>query len=337
MGSVLKYFTYHLPEKVFSNDEFYRIFPSQLEIADKLDKIGVKERRISADGETAVDLAVKAGEKFFKTFPLKKEEIDFVIFNSSFFDYKFPASACIIHKELGLLPECGGADLSHGCSAYPYAVQMARGLVEMEGLKNVLILTSYTLTKDIHPKDKASRFLFGDGAAASLVQASPKSGIYKCHFGTESRGWNKIIKRDGNERHPISDASLIEHSDEYGNTTTNEKMFMDGTGVFLFAIRRVPEFVHQLLKKNQMSLDDIDLFVFHQANLFMIDVIVEKLGIPPSKVFNNMHKVGNTVGATIPIALADAQSQGKLIPGSKVLIAGFGVGFALSGTIFIVD
>lgn len=335
MGAFIQHISYHLPETVFSNHDFFELFP-EAKSNQNLEKIGVKQRVIAAENETASDLAVKAAQNLFAETGMDKSKIDFLIYSSLDFDYKLPATSCVIHGKLGLDPTCATLDLSHGCSAYVYALSVAKGMIVSNGCKSVLVLSANTLTKDIHKKDRASRFVFGDAAAATLVVSSETEGIQNCVFATDSKGWEKIIIRDGGARNPISTESRMEQVDEYGNVTTSAQFFMDGTGVFLFSLKRVPEIIHQTLQKNNLELQDIDGFVFHQANLYMIDTIVKKVGINPERVFNNMSAIGNTVGASIPIALAQAIQEGKITKGQKILLIGFGVGLSLSATIVII-
>lgn len=332
MSSKIEHISYYLPEKVFTNEQFFELFP-ELRANENLKKIGVEQRVISGQNEIASDMAVKAAKKLFDEAKISPSEIDFLIYSSLDLDFYTPATSIYIHKELGLIENCGAIDTTHGCSAYVYGLMLAKGMIEANGFKNVLLLNAYTLTKTLHAKDRASRFVFGDAATATFIIKSEKQQIGNCYVGTESKGWEKIILRDGGQRFPLNENSKKEIADEYGNVTSNCNLFMDGTGVFLFSIRRVPQVVKETLSKNNLLLDEIDVFIFHQANLYMIDAIVKKIGISPQKVFNNMHKIGNTVGCTIPIALAQAKENGRIKDGNKVMIIGFGVGLSWSATV----
>jgi 3-oxoacyl-[acyl-carrier-protein] synthase III len=335
MYSGIEHISYYLPENILSNEQFFELFP-ELRSQENLKKIGVEERRISGDDEIASDMAVKAAKKLFADHNISPAEIDFLIYSSLDLDFYTPATSVYIHKELGLSENCGAIDTTHGCSAYVYGLMLAKGMIEANGFKKVLLLNAYTLTKTLHPKDRASRYVFGDGAAATLVVPTEKQGIGNCVVGTESKGWEKIILRHGGQRFPLNEHSYDEIKDEYGNVTCNANLYMDGTGVFLFSIRRVPLVVNDVLKKNQLTIEEIDLFIFHQANLYMISAIAKKVGIPPEKVFNNIHKIGNTVGSTIPIALAQATEQGVIRKDQKVMVIGFGVGLSWSATVLTI-
>ncbi len=332
MGVSVKHISYHLPEKNFSNKDFFDLFP-EMEQVESLKKIGFVNRKISALNETASDLALKAAENFFSETNFPKENIDFLIYSSLDFDHYIPATSIFIHGKLGLKSLCGTLDQSHGCSAYVYGIQSAVGLINSSVAKNVLLLTANTLTKMLHEKDKASRFVFGDGAAATLLSYSEKNKIFNPIFGTDASGVNKIIVKDGGQRNSVTDDSMKEFTDEYGNTTCNGKLFMDGVGVFLFSIKRVPQLIEDVLLKNNLKIADIDFFIFHQANYYIIETIAKKVGIELNKVFNNAANIGNTVGSTIPIALRDAQDKGLIKCGSKVMLLGFGTGLSWAGNI----
>lgn len=333
MNAYIKAIDYYLPEKTFSNDDFFNQFPEALVNKDNLLKIGVQNRHIIDTNQTASDLAVQSATKFFTEYNVLPDEIDFLLFCSLELDYYTPATSCVIHKQLNLRENCGVLDFNHGCSGYVYGLSVAKGLIESTGLKNVLLITSSSLTKKIHPKDKSSRFVFGDGAATTLISArEPNKGIGNFIFGTDGNGADKIMVKDGGGRNPLKEESFIDFADEYGNITNNASFYMNGTGVFLFGVKSVPKAVNELLEKENKTIEDIDLFVFHQANLFLINTITAKLKIPEHKVFNFMGTVGNTVSSTIPIALNEAIKCNKAKKGDTIVVVGFGVGLSWAAT-----
>ncbi len=333
MKSYIKAISYYLPPKTYTNENYYTEF-SEVEINGRLDKIGVNERHIVANNITASDIGIKAAEILFKDYSINPKSIDFIIFCALEFDYIFPASSIIIHQKLNLPPNCGTMDLAVGCSGYPYALSIAKGLIESSGFKNILIITSSTITKNIHPKDKGSRYIFGDGSAASLISCRNKNdGIGQFIFGSDSNLHKSIIIKDGGARNPLTSSSYNDFNDNQGGITNHAHLNMDGYAVFNFGIKVVPNMIDDLLLKSNLTKEDIDVFIFHQANVFLIESICKKSDIPIGKVFNYMEKVGNTVSASIPIALCEAQKQGKAKTGSKVLLAAFGVGLSWSSTI----
>jgi 3-oxoacyl-[acyl-carrier-protein] synthase-3 len=328
MNSYIRSISYYLPEKIYSNEEFFGDFPEAKAGEENMLKIGVQNRRIVAIHETASDMAVSAAEKLFATQNIDRSEIDFVLFCAQEFDYYTPTTACVIQDRLGLPTRCGALDFNLGCSGFVYGLSLAKGLIESVGQKNVLLLTSSSLTRTFHPKDKSSRFVFGDGAAATLISSREENGIGRFVFGTDGKGKDKIIVRDGGARNPVSPESHQQVTDEYGNVTSAANFYMNGTGVFLFGLQTVPKLVKQLLESENRKIGDIDLFIFHQANVFLIDAIRKKLDIPTGKVFNFMENTGNTVSSSIPIALHEAIHCGKAKKGDTVLVAGFGVGLS---------
>lgn len=333
MHSFIKATSYFLPEKEFSNEDYVQIFPETKEQTN-LEKIGIKSRRIVNRNVTASDLAVEAAKKLFTEHGISPHNIDFILFCAQEFDYYTPTTACVIQDRLNIPTATGALDFNLGCSGFGYGLSLAKGLIESCKVRNVLLLTSSTLTKTFHPKDKSSRFVFGDGAAATLISSREKNwGIGEFVFGTDGKGYKKIIVEDGGARNELTEKSHIDKIDEFGNVTNASTFYMEGTGVFIFSIKAVPKMVSELLEKNRMSLDEIDLFIFHQANKFMLETIQKKLNIPEDKFFIFMENCGNTVSSTIPIALYEAMKAGRAKKGDKILIAGFGVGLSWAGTV----
>jgi 3-oxoacyl-[acyl-carrier-protein] synthase-3 len=323
--------SYILPEKIYSNEEFFADFPDAKEA--NLDKVGVLKRHIVAPGQTASDLAVLAGEKLFSEHNIDRNEIDFVLLLFQGPDYYLPASSGIVHAKLGLRTDCGALDIEIGCSAYVYGLSVAAGLLLAAGLKKILVLTASSLSTTIHPKDRGSRFVFGDAAAATLISAEGNGTIGSFVFGSDGKGFEKIIIRDGGARNPVTPQSYKEVTDEYGKVICDANYFMDGIGVFQFSIKRVPALVNEVLAKAGLQKEDIDLFVFHQPNVFLNETIRKKIGIPEEKFVHCIAQTGNTVQSTIPIALYESIQDGRLKRGMKVLVAGFGVGLSWNGAI----
>ncbi len=329
--ATIKSISYILPEAIYSNEDFFADFPEAKDT--NLEKVGVRKRHIVASGQTASDLAVLAAEKLFSEHAIDNKEIDFVLLVFMGPDYYMPSSSGIVHERLGLRSDCGALDIEIGCSAYSYALSVAAGLIAAAGLKKILLLTSSTLTTTIHPKDRGSRFVFGDGAAATLITDEADGNIGPFIFGNDGKEFERIIVRDGGQRNPLSDKSYIEKTDENGKMVCDANYFMDGVGVFQFSVKRVPGLVNDLLAKAGMQKDDIDLYVFHQPNMILNETIRKKLGIPEEKFVHCLAEMGNTVQSTIPIALYESIQNGRLKRGMTVLLAGFGVGLSWSATI----
>lgn len=333
MGSIIQSISYHLPDLIYSNDDFFVSFPEAIPDTKNLLKLGINKRHVVSAEETASDLAVKAALKLFEEHSIDKSSIDFLLFCAQEFDHYTPSTACIIQQKLGLNNSCGALDYNLGCSGFVYGLGVAKGLIESLNCMNVLLLTSSTLTKTFHSRDKSSHFIFGDGAAATLISSDKSSKVGNFIFGTDGSRADKIIVKDGGARNKLTESSFKDFTDEYGNTTNDSSFFMNGPSIFNFGLKTVPKLVLDTLDKNKCSLGEIDLFIFHQANLFLIETISKKIGIPNEKIFNFMESIGNTVSSTIPIALAEALKEGRVKKGNKVLLCGFGTGLSWGSTI----
>ncbi len=321
---------YVLPEKVLTNDELAEAFKSWS--ADKiLKKTGISSRHISADGETACDLGTKAAEKLISSYEISREDIDFIIFISQSPDYLLPTTACIIQDRLGLKKQSGAFDLNLGCSGYIYGLAVAKGIVDSGMAKNVLLITSETYTKHINSLDRSTRTIFGDGAAATLVgQGGMTIGDFD--FGTDGSGKELLMIPAGGMRLPRSEETAVEYDDN-GNIRSKNQLYMNGTGVFEFSIREVPESVDNILRKSKLSKSEIDVFIFHQANKFMLDFLQRHMKIDEEKFYQDFSDIGNTVCASIPIALKRAMGKNIIKNNQKILLCGFGVGLSWGSTI----
>jgi len=324
--------SYYLPSKRFTNEEYFDIFPESKGDSN-LSKIGIKERRIVEEDELASDLAVKAAEKLINEHAIDRSSIDFVLFCAQEFDYYTPTTACLIQDRLNLPKASGALDFNLGCSGFVYGLSIAKGLIESVGVKNVLLLTASTLTKTFHPKDKSSRFVFGDGAAATLVSnTGNEEGIGQFVFGTDGSGYDKIIIKDGGARNKISDTSSVDKYDDFGNQHSDDKFLMKGAAIFNFSVRTVPKMILELLEKSNIKEDEIDLYIFHQANQFLLQTLQRIMEIPDEKFYIHYELVGNTVSSTIPIALNQALKEKRVSKGQRVMLVAFGVGLSWSGT-----
>lgn len=331
MKIFIKDIAYYLPPSTVANEDLVKEFP-EWSVGKIADKVGVIERRVVID-ETAVDLAVKAAERLFAQNMVNKEDVDFVLFCTQSPDFKLPSSACIIQDRLGLSTKCGAFDFNLGCSGYEYGLAVAKGLIVSGVSNNVLLLTGETYTRYIHPKDKGNRTIFGDGASATLISTEGFAEIGEFCLGTDGSGARNLIVKTGGARfeEKANDLSF----DESGNPISSDHLFMDGQEIFMFTLVKVPKMMKEVLTKNNLQKEDIDLFVFHQANKYMLEHLRKKLKIDEDKFFVNLAKVGNTVSSTIPIALCDARDENKLT--GNVLLAGFGVGLSWGATILLID
>jgi 3-oxoacyl-[acyl-carrier-protein] synthase-3 len=327
MKANIKAISYYLPETVLSNDLINEEFP-EWGIEKISSKTGINSRHISAQDEFSSDMAVKAAEKLFKEHNINKSEIDYLLFCTQSPDYFLPTTACIIQEKLGLQTSIGALDFNLGCSGFVYGLSLAKGLIAGEMAKNVLLITSETYSKFIHPKDKSNKTIFGDAAAAALITSEKGfCSIGNFIFGTDGKGAENLIVKQGGMRFPVSDENE-DQIDEFGNVRNDKNLFMNGTEIFNFTGEFVPKLTEAILEKSNLTKEDIDLFVFHQANKYMLNHLRKKIKIPEEKFFIAMEDCGNTVSSTIPIALYEAQKQGKIGDSKNVILAGFGVGYS---------
>ncbi len=320
---------HYLPNKLLTNSDLHQEFPDWDPVrATK--KIGIHQRHIAEEGETALDLGFEAAQKLLQT--IDKNSIDFLLFCTQSPDYFLPTSACILQNRLGLRTDIGALDFNLGCSGFVYGLSLAKGLIFSQSATSVLLITSETYSKHLHPKDRANRSIFGDGAAATLIEKNEKEGIRKFVFGTDGSGYDKLIVKNGAFRNPL-EHNAEETIDDYGNINNPNCLEMKGSDIFNFTIKEIPQMVEKCLQKNNMQMDDIDFFIFHQANAYMLKFLQKIIKIPNDKFYISMEDKGNTVSATIPIALEECMEKGLIQKGEKVLLAGFGVGLSMAATI----
>ena len=301
---------YYLPSCELRNDDLVAIYPKWT--SEKIfAKTGIISRRVALDSEHAIDLAENAVKRLFMSEGLKPQDVDFLLLCCQSPEYKLPSTACLLHERIGLHNDTGALAFDHGCSGFIYGLSLAKGLITGGMARNVLLVTAETYTKYIAPEDSSTRTIFGDGAAATLIDEELAAKIGAFIFGTDGSGAEKLIVRDG-------------------------RLFMDGPDIFSFTLSVVPKTIKKVLAKNGLKLEDIDLYVFHQANKFMLDTIRKVNGLPNEKFYVNLESTGNTVSSTIPIALKQLDDSGRLKPGMKIMLMGFGVGLSWGATIVTV-
>lgn len=319
---------YYLPEKVENNN-----------IASRLTKkIGIYHRHIAGSDECASDLAFHAAQKLWEK-NIDRNKIDFLILCTQSPDYILPTTACILQNKLGLSKHCGAMDFQLGCSGYIYGLSIAKGLIETGQAKNILLLTAETYSKYIHPLDQAVRPLFGDAATATLIVAkeTKKTGIKGLVFGTDGSGYRSLIVPMGASRIPYNQALIVEKKDDCTNIHTNANLQMNGAEISSFALEIVPEILEKVLKKCNLNKNDIDYYVFHQANRFMLDFLQTKCELSNFPYWNDVSNYGNTVSNSIPIALVDMMRVKKYKNLNKVMLIGFGVGLSWGGCMIDLD
>lgn len=328
--SYIREIDYYLPEQVVSNEDIVSEFP-EWSVEKIAQKVGVNQRYVAAEGETAADLALKAAESLFSKGSVAKESVDYVLFCTQSPDYFLPTSACVIQDKLGLRKNIGALDFNLGCSGYVYGLSLAKGLISAEIANTVLLLTGETYNKHLHPKDKGNRTIFGDAGTATIISIEGVAEIGNFSLGTDGSGANNLIVKSGGMRHTNKYDDL--RFDENQNPISSDYLYMNGSEIFTFTLDNVPPLINDTLVKNDILKEDVDLFVFHQANHYMLNFLRKKIKVDNERFYYCLSEFGNTVSNTIPIALKTAIDDRTIDGDMKVAIAGFGVGYSWGGTI----
>lgn len=315
MAAMIEAVSYVLPAAQLDNDTLSARHPDWP--IDKIsEKTGIKLRHIAAPNEYSLELAIAAGKKLFDEHQVDPRTLDFVILCSQTPKYLIPTSACVVQHELGLPTSSGALDVNQGCSGYVSCLMLAEGLIASGRAQGVLLITSDTYTKLIDPEDRSLTTIMGDAATASVIRPAATRGTREFAFGTDGAGRESIAApRSGLAGLTSGEAYLADFR-------------MNGAGVFNFVLSTVPSLIDSLLSKAGIERDDVDLFVFHQANAHMLESVRDKMEVARSRFFVSMQDVGNTGASSIPIALHEALRQERIRPGSKIVLAGFGAGLS---------
>ena len=326
----IKAISYYLPERVVTNEELVKEFP-EWSVDKVAQKVGVNSRHLAAEDETAGDMAEKAARQLFDEYQIDPTSIDFLMLCTQSPDYFLPSTACVLQDRLGIPTSAGAFDYNLGCSGCVYGMAIAKGLIAAGIAKNVLLLTAETYNKYLHPSDKSNRSIFGDGAAACLISTDGFAEIGEFVLGTDGRGANNLIVKTGASRQKAPTGLGVE--DEEGHIWYDDYLYMNGGAIFNFTLDAVPAMMAQVLEKNNLQKDEIDYYVFHQANKFMLNTIRKVCVLPKDKFYVSLTETGNTVSSTVLIGLKDCFDNGSIKSGDIVMISGFGVGLSWGGTI----
>ena len=303
------------PDRILTNDEIAQT----LETSDQwiYTRTGIHQRRVVAPSEATSDLAAKAGLQALERAGLDPMELEALIVATITPDYPFPASACLAQTKMGAI-KAMAFDISAACSGYVYALSIADAYIRSGLYRNVLIIGAEAITKTLDWKDRGSCVLFGDGAGASLVVASDRPGVRYLEMGADGNHAKLIYIPAGGTLTPTTPETAA---------AGLQYTVLDGREVYKLAVRYAFDLIESTLKKNGMTVDDIDLLIPHQANQRITDAVQERLGIPREKVFSNIEFYGNTSGATIPTCLHEAVEKGMVKEGDRILMVAFGAGF----------
>ena len=326
----IKAISYYLPERRLTNEELVAEFP-EWSVEKVAQKVGVDARYLAADDETAGDMAEKAARRLFDEYGIDSKSIDFLMLCTQSPDYFLPSTACILQDRLHIPTTAGAFDYDLGCSGCVYGLAIAKGLIAAGIAKNVLLLTAETYNKYLHPSDKSNRAIFGDGAAACLISTEGIAEIGAFSLGTDGSGANNLIVKTGASRHRKATGQCSE--DDEGHRWYDDFLYMNGSNIFNFTLDAVPAMMQAILEKNGLTRDQIDYYIFHQANKFMLDTIRKVCILPREKFYVNLTDTGNTVSSTVLIGIKDCLDRHIIKPGYKIMISGFGVGLSWGGTV----
>lgn len=326
----IKAISYYLPKKVVTNEELVKEFP-EWSVEKVAQKIGVVSRHLAAEDETAGDMAEKVARILFDENQIDPQTIDFLMLCTQSPDYFLPSTACILQNKLDIPTSAGAFDYNLGCSGCIYGMAMAKGLISAGIAKNVLLLTAETYNKYLHSSDKSNRSIFGDGAAACLISTEGFAEIGEFSLGTDGSGANNLIVKTGAARQKEATGKYVE--DDEGHICYDDYLYMNGGAIFNFTLDTVPAMMVEILAKNKLKKGDIDYYVFHQANMFMLNTIREVCALPKDRFYVNLAAIGNTVSSTVLIGLKECMDNQIIKSGDKVMITGFGVGLSWGGTI----
>ncbi|QDU68446.1 ketoacyl-ACP synthase III [Engelhardtia mirabilis] len=317
----------YLPAGKITNDSLVENYPGWT--SEKIEaKTGIRVRNRVADDEFTSDLAIQAAERLFEQSGFDREQVDFLFLVTVTPDQILPFTASTVQNGLKLPTSVGATDLSLACSGYPYALAMAASMIESGRVRNVLLCTADRFTAYADEAEMGSKTLFGDAGTATLVQcvepgASGAGTIGLCRFGTDGSG----------AQHLIVPTSGIKGFVGHTTTSASKPTFeMNGPEVFDFTIRTVSRFIADFLAEAELEVDAVDYFVFHQANLFMLEHLRRRMKIPKERFVIHLAEVGNTSSSTIPLALADLSARNSFQPGQTAVLVGFGTGYSWSAT-----
>lgn len=321
--------SYALPERVLTNAELGRANPSW-DMERVVQRTGVRQRHVTAPDETALDLSVTACEALVEESGVDLAAIDALVYCTQSPDYLMPGNAHVLHGRLGLADRVMAFDYNLGCSGYVYGLAICDALARGGLASEILLVTSGTYTKYVNDRDRSTRAVLGDGAAVSHLGGDAGGGGRIAAADLRSNGsvLEKVYIPGGGARLPYGEDSRREQVDGSGNVRTALDMHMDGPAVWAFANSVLPDHVREFLAARSLGLEDVDLFVFHQASKMVLESMTRALRLPAAKVYMNLEDVGNLSAASIPFALRAALDDGTIRPGSRVLLSALGAGMS---------
>lgn len=324
-----------LPAKEVTNADLARQHPGwSMDLVVK--RSGIESRRVAAAGETAFDLSVRACEELLaQPGSPAQGEIGAILYCTHDPDHPMPGNAHLLHRHLGLDDDVLAFDYRLACSGFVYGLALADALMRAGLASGTLLVTAETASKRINPKDRAARALFGDGAAATFISATDGGGgrVVACQLCSHGAGFEYGYIPAGGTRQPLGEETKEEIADLSGNVRTPEDLHIRGPELWGLVNSLLPAHIETFLAKHSLTLEQIDLCVFHQASRLILDSLGKALSIPPEKMYVHMKDVGNLSSASIPFALRAALDEGAIEPGHRVLLSGFGTGISYGSAI----
>jgi len=317
----------YLPERVETNEQLGRENPSWNMEQIAL-KTGVCQRHIAAADELPSDLAVAAAERLFQEHAIDRASIDWILFCTQTPDYPLPTTACLIQERLGLNTRVGALDFNLGCSGFVYGLSLAEGLIRGGMARRVLLLTAETYSKYIHPDDRSLRTIFGDAAAATLIEAADEPSLGGFVFGTDGRAADTLMVTEGGMRAP--ETALAPRKRQRWRS----KLYMDGPELITISLEIIPKLVDDVLRAGKTRREAIELFLMHQATRLMLEQIAGRMRLSEQQMPIMLEEYGNTVSSTLPLLIHDLRRAGRIRRGTQSLLVGFGVGFSWAGCLW---
>jgi 3-oxoacyl-[acyl-carrier-protein] synthase III len=317
----------HYPEKAETNEQLKADFP-HWDIDLIYEKTGIAVRHIAGPDECASDLGVAAAEKLFSQHDIDPDSIDFLLFCTQTPDYPLPTTACLMQTRLGLRTSAGALDFNLGCSGFVYGLALADGLIRTGSVRRVLLITAETYSKYIHPTDRSLRTIFGDAAAATLIEAADTPTLSAFQYGTDGQGADTLLVTEGGARRPPN-VHKPRHRKRWPSA-----LYMDGPSLLNFTVAAVPKLVEDILKVAELSGEAVDLYLMHQATRKLLEQLQQQLGLDDEKLPIRLEDCGNTVSSTIPILIRQLRDVKKLRPGMRSMLVGFGVGLSWAGCLW---
>jgi 3-oxoacyl-[acyl-carrier-protein] synthase-3 len=320
-----------VPKKTSNADDDAKIFGLE-DLAKVSENTGVKQRHVATKLCTS-DLCYAAAERLFQESGTERDGIDALVFVSQTPDYILPATSCCLHERLKLSKECASFDIGLGCSGYVYGLWVVANMIASGGIRRALLLVGDTSSKLASPEDRSVALLFGDAGSATLLEADETAPEMTFVLGTDGRGQGNLIVPAGGFRNPWSAENSQRSEKEGGNFRAETDLFMNGAEVFTFTLGTVPRLIKKLLSEAGQSVEDVDTFVFHQANRFMLQYLSKRMKLPSEKVVIGMENFGNTSSASIPLTMVTCLDDMRHNKPMKLALAGFGVGYSWAGAI----